>query len=390
MDTAAKMRVLVVDDEPAVRRFVHRILDGEGLQVLELDNAKAAVRAMETEEFALVVSDLCMPELSGLQLLEHIRKQRGSLPVILMAAHPTLDSTMEALQLQAFRFLRKPFVREEFLREVRQALVASRVLHLQKQAMEFFEGSQRKASERQLLEQRFEHALEGLFFAFQPVVHFSERRVHGYEALVRSREPSLAGPEALFRAAEQLGKLDALSACILERLPRAFQSAPREALLFANIMPEDLSDDRLLDPKISLGTFAHRTVLEITEHSPLENVGEVRARLQRLRKQGFRVAIDDLGSGYASLTSFAQLEPQIAKLDMVLVRDLHKNALKRQLCQALVAVCGQLGVQVIAEGIETPEELQTLRAFGVDYFQGYLFGKPSQEFLVPEQRFTEH
>jgi EAL domain-containing protein (putative c-di-GMP-specific phosphodiesterase class I) len=99
-----------------------------------------------------------------------------------------------------------------------------------------------------------------------------------------------------------------------------------------------------------------------------------------LRALGFRIAIDDLGAGYAGLTSFAVLEPEIVKLDMSLVRDVHKHPTKQKLIRSMTALCKDMGMTVVAEGIENVEERDAVIDLGCDLLQGYLFAKPGRAF----------
>jgi EAL domain-containing protein (putative c-di-GMP-specific phosphodiesterase class I) len=109
-------------------------------------------------------------------------------------------------------------------------------------------------------------------------------------------------------------------------------------------------------------------------------VKDVRARIAALREIGFRIAVDDLGAGYAGLTSFALLEPEIVKLDMTLVRDVHQSATKRKLIRSMAELCKDMGMLVVAEGVETVEERDCLVELGCDLLQGYYFAKPGKPF----------
>ena len=102
--------------------------------------------------------------------------------------------------------------------------------------------------------------------------------------------------------------------------------------------------------------------------------------MTRLREMGFRIAVDDLGAGYAGLNSFSQLEPAVVKLDMTLIRDVHKQPKKLTLVRTMIAMCHELGIQVVAEGIEGPEERDAIVWAGCDLLQGYLFAKPGAAF----------
>jgi len=125
--------------------------------------------------------------------------------------------------------------------------------------------------------------------------------------------------------------------------------------------------------------MAGRVVFEITERASLHRVTGLQKTLQELRAAGFRLAVDDLGAGYAGLTSMAQLEPEYVKLDMALIRGIHTNATQQKLVQSMVNVCQQLDKLVIAEGVEDEAEHDTLRDMGCDLLQGYFFAKPQRE-----------
>ena len=119
-------------------------------------------------------------------------------------------------------------------------------------------------------------------------------------------------------------------------------------------------------------------MLEVTERAPIESVPDVRTRRRRLRELGFRLAIDDLGSGYAGLTSFASLEPDFVKLDRGLVTGLDVEPVKRKLVGSIVSVSHELNIAVVAEGVETAAERQTASELGCDLLQGFFFRKPEE------------
>ena len=118
-----------------------------------------------------------------------------------------------------------------------------------------------------------------------------------------------------------------------------FLGAPVHALLFLNLHAADLNDAKLASPDAPLCQIADRVVLEITERASLDQVKDSRARIAALRSLGFRIAIDDLGAGYAGLTSFAAMEPQFVKLDGSLVRDVDHNPTKQRLIRSITSVC---------------------------------------------------
>ena len=181
-------------------------------------------------------------------------------------------------------------------------------------------------------------------------------------------------------AAERLGQVDALGRAARERAAVPFSAAPDDALLFVNLHPSDLLDPLLTSPKAPLTKLAKRVVLEVTERSSLNNVTDIRARVSHLRELGFRIAIDDLGAGYAGLTSFAQLEPEFVKLDMTLIRDVHANRIKQQIIHSMVTLAKEMGILVVAEGIESAAERDAVVELGCDLLQGFYFARPGRPF----------
>lgn len=151
-----------------------------------------------------------------------------------------------------------------------------------------------------------------------------------------------------------------------------------------NLHPADLNDGELLSPSSPLTAFASRVVLEITERSSLHDVHGLTAKMAKLRKLGFRIAIDDLGAGYAGLSSFSQLDPELVKLDMSLIRDVDTQAKKRSVVRAMARLCAkELSIQLVCEGVETAAERDALQEEGCALFQGYLFAKAEPGFPIP-------
>jgi EAL domain-containing protein (putative c-di-GMP-specific phosphodiesterase class I) len=185
-------------------------------------------------------------------------------------------------------------------------------------------------------------------------------------------------PGALFDAAERLNQTITLGRAIRRAVPGPMMTS--DALLFANLSTIELADDALYAEDSPLLPLAHRTVLEITERASLDSVKNVRERIAALRRMGFRIALDDIGAGYAGLSSFAVLEPDVVKLDMSLVRDVQSSPTKQKLIRSMTALCQGMGILVIAEGVESRQELDVLLDLGCDHFQGYYFARPARPF----------
>ena len=234
------------------------------------------------------------------------------------------------------------------------------------------------AVDRAGLEVRFQ-ALDGVWMAFQPIVHASNGALFGVEALLRSSEPSFPNPGALLDAATELGLLPLLGRKVRALSSAAISSRNDEVALFVNLHPEDLHDVDLVDASSPLSMIAKRVILEVTERASLESSPKLSERIARLRQMGFRLAVDDIGAGYSGLTSFTELTPEVVKIDMSLVRDVHKTALKQRTIGALCRLCREVGTLVVGEGVETVEERDALVALGCDLLQGYLIARPKRE-----------
>lgn len=229
---------------------------------------------------------------------------------------------------------------------------------------------------RSALEASFAHALSSLWIAFQPIVRSLDKSVFGYEALLRSQDSLFENPRTLLEVAERLGQLHKLGRTVRARIADAMLHAGDEHVLFVNVHPADLMDPALIEPDAPLSRMATRVVLEVTERASLEHVSDVHAKVCALREMGYRIAVDDLGSGYAGLASLAQLEPDIVKLDMSLVRDIDQSSIKRKLVRSMAALCQDMGLLTVAEGVESRAECETLIELGCDLLQGFRFARP--------------
>jgi EAL domain-containing protein (putative c-di-GMP-specific phosphodiesterase class I)/CheY-like chemotaxis protein len=368
--------VLLVDDDESIARTYERILRTAGFMVeLVADGARAAA-ALKGGRFDVVLSDITMPGLNGIDLLRAVREHDLDLPVVLMTAIPAVETAVAALEYGALRYLIKPVAMAELVQVVTRAAQLRQMAALKRQALSLLQTDRFQIGDRAALDTVFDRALDKLWMAFQPIVSYSQQRTFALEALVRSGEPTMTGPDAIFDAAERLDRLVDVGRRIRENVAAA-ASGLGDTTIFVNLHPRDLLDDDLYSAAAPLSAVASRVVLEITERASLDHVNDVRARVAALRALGFRVAVDDLGAGYAGLTSFAQLEPEVAKIDMSLVRGIDAHPTKQKLVRSLVSLCADLKLLLVVEGVETPAERDTLVALGCDLMQGYLFARPA-------------
>lgn len=360
----SRPRVLVVDDQPEFVRAVRRLLLAKGYLVEVAPSGAEGARfvADVPEMFDVVVSDIAMPGVDGIELLQQVHARDPGVPVILITGAPALGTAVKALQHRAFQYLTKPVTLSTLESTIDEAIETRR--------------GQRLALPTQSLGLRFDNALSSLWVAYQPIVHAGSDHLFGFEALLRSDEPTLADPGSVLDAAERLGRLDEVGRRIRRHAAGALRTAPEPSCLFVNVHTSDLLDPNLLAHDAPLAKLAHRVVLEITERASVESVADLQGRVARLREMGYRIALDDMGAGYANLNTFALLEPDVVKLDMSLVRDVHKTKIKQKLVRAIATLCRDMDVLVVGEGVETVEERDALVTLGCDLLQGYLFCKP--------------
>jgi EAL domain-containing protein (putative c-di-GMP-specific phosphodiesterase class I) len=375
--------VLVVDDDPAVARSLRRVLEASGYEVAVAGSGRAAVEEITRCAFDVVVSDIQMPGMTGVDLLRAIRTSDLDVPVILMTGAPSVETAIEALNLGALKYLPKPTSSEVLLESVERAARLHRIARMKRDALKLLGQVDTQAGDRAGLQASFDRALQTMWMAFQPIVDERAKRVFGYEALMRTTEASLPHPGAVLGAAERLNQLDNLGRRVRALSAEAFERAPGDAVLFVNLHTRDLLDASLYDPRSPLTKIAQRVVLEVTERSTIDDVKDIQIRVAALRRLGFRIAIDDLGAGYAGLSSFAALEPEIVKLDMSLVRNVHQSEIRQRLIGSLTALCKEMKMRVVAEGVELAEEREIVSGIGCDLLQGYLFARPGPPFPVP-------
>lgn len=372
-------RVLVVDDDDAIRRVCTRVLGGEGWQVTLAEHGRAAVIALDDNQvpFDCVLSDVNMPELDGYGLAAELRRRDEDLPILLMTGDPSLDGAVKAMEHGAISYITKPFQHESLAAAVARAARRHGVARMRRRAESIANAIY--APEKDELEQRFARALERSWMAFQPIAEMSQRRVFAYEALLRTDEDTLRRPDIFIATAERLGKVHQLGRVVRAAVAKAAAQAPADALLFVNLHGLELDDEELFAPESPLSRLAPRVVLEITERTGLDPAAGP-ARVAMLRKLGYRIAVDDLGAGYAALGALASLEPEIVKLDMSLIRDIDRQPTKRRVVAAIATLCRELGGRVVAEGVETASERQVVMDAGIDLIQGYLLATPIRGF----------
>ncbi len=224
---------------------------------------------------------------------------------------------------------------------------------------------------------------EALTIVFQAIFDTSSDKVMGYEALSRGpKNHPLRSPQKLFDLAYEHGKLSELERLCRKLAIKAFSERKLEGSLFLNISPLVLSQkDHTKGETAALlleyGLSPEQVVIEVTEQYDAGDTNYLKEGLEYYRKLGFIIAIDDLGTGHSGLKQWAEIRPDIVKIDRYFISDCHTNIVKRELLRTIFELGKATQVKIIAEGIEKAEEFRLLKSLGMRFAQGFLLGRPS-------------
>lgn len=369
----ARGRVLIVEAEAS---GVCELLTAQGFQTVSAPDGVVASQHLATSRFDAVLTEVFLPALSGLELLRYAKEHDADLPVLLMTAAPDVETAAQAVELGAFQYLLKPIQPERILSSIERAVGQCTSSRARSAALRAAAEPVTQQHDMRMLRVDFQGVLDAIWMAYQPIV-LPSGEVVAHEALVRSDSSQASTAPSILDLAEHLEQMLELGRAIRARVGRDLAQLTAGSV-FVNLHASDVLDDTLLDRAGPLAPHASRVVLEITERAALSDVGEVKRRMSELRSMGFRIALDDLGAGYAGLTSFAELRPDIVKLDQTLVRRIDDDHVKRKIVSSLVAACREIGTTVVGEGIETVAERDVLVGLGCDLLQGYYFGRPAR------------
>lgn len=376
---APRGHVLLVDDDPAIRASYARVLERRGYSYRVAENAVAAYELLGREPFDAVVSDVMMPGIDGVGLLRLVRGSGNQIPFVLMTGAPQTKTAIDALELGAAHFLLKPMEVDALGAAVDDAV---RRTHEDRRVRGWIAEAEAEEARGHREDRLLDSAISTMWPAFQPIVASEGGGTQAYEALMRTRSEEVGGPLALIELAERRQQLVPLGRRMRALIAEAMGRAPAGSIFFVNLHSKDLEDPDLFDPAAPLSRFASRVVLEITERASLPDDRTLQPMVAALRALGFRLAVDDLGAGYAGLTSLAVLQPEFVKLDAGLIRGIDRDPVRQRLVAMLADYCRVQGATVIAEGVESAEEREALIARGCAWLQGYLFARPTALFAA--------
>jgi diguanylate cyclase (GGDEF)-like protein len=223
-----------------------------------------------------------------------------------------------------------------------------------------------------------------LFPHFMPIASVKKEQIYGYEALIRGPSNSpLHSPVTLFEAAVRSGRLVELELLCREVIIKRFKKLGLPGRLFMNVSPisiqeSDFKPGATLDLLNKEGLEPDRLVIEVTEQYPIRDYTQIREAAGHYRDMGFAIALDDLGAGYAGLRMWSELRPNYVKIDRHFIDGIEFDSIKNDFVASIFDIANSMNCQVVAEGIETASQYQTIKRIGIDFAQGYLLGKPDR------------
>lgn len=373
-------RILVVDDDGLVLRSVAKVLSRAGHDVLTAVDVESALRHAEAGPIDAALVDYQLARETGLTVLSRLREVQPRCVRVLLTGRSDPAMMVEAVNRgEVAKVVKKPFEGKDLIRELDEAFESAE--RMKKVAAEA-SGAEAEA-ERHALDRAIR--LDQLGVALQPIFTFPSGApvptTFAYEALLRPKHPAFASPLALLHAAERHDRVLDVGGLVLLRARQLAGKVGDPVRLFVNLHPQQLgAPERLRRELEPFRPFASRVTFEITEQSSLQKLDRWEESIAVVRDVGCSVAVDDLGAGYSSLSILADLKPQFIKLDMSLVRNLHREPSKQRLVALMCAFGDATEARVIAEGVESDDELAALRECGVRLLQGYHFARPSERF----------
>ena len=378
---ARRIRVLVADDDPLIRGAVADILGSEpDIDLVGVaSDALEAIAIAEAADPDVALVDVRMPGGGGPGAAVGIHEASPATRVVAYSVYDDSTSIREMIHAGAIGYVVKGASLDEVLEAIRRAsrgegyLSPTAAVDVVKELAKHIDTQEKKEAADQLIQERVERALApgAILPQYQAIVDLERWRVAGVEALARFQLEPRRPPNEWFDDAFQVKRRLELELTAIRVEAAAFlDPALGRCYLSLNAEPDTILEGRGLREAL-VGIPLDRVVLEVTEEAPVAEYDKLQQALEPFRAEGARLAVDDAGSGYASLRHVLQLKPDIIKLDVALIRDVDTERDKRAVARALTAAAAELDIAVVAEGVETPSELEVLREMGVQYGQGW-------------------
>ncbi|MGH9084194.1 MAG: EAL domain-containing protein [Acidimicrobiales bacterium] len=378
------IRVIIADDDESIRIWLRYLIDvTDGLELVgEACDAQAAVELARIAEPDVAVLDVRMPGGGGPEGATLIQMFSAETRIVAFSAYDLAPQILAMIEAGASGYVVKRGDGDEVIAAIRTVAgggvylasgVDTTVLNHVRDAL--VSGGQRML-QRSRTAALVEDVLDrgALSMVYQPIVELATGRIVGHEALARIDSPRRRPPNEWFEDAATVGRLAELEHLAVHKAVEGLDELDPAGFLAVNVAPETAAGPQLA--AVLAGTPLDRIVLELTEHTAVTDYVQLSDALAPLRALGLRVAIDDVGAGYASMAHVLQLSPDIIKLDRALTAAIDTDKRRRSLVATMRAFAQQTDAALLAEGIETAPELETMTSLGVTLGQGYLLGHP--------------
>jgi EAL domain-containing protein (putative c-di-GMP-specific phosphodiesterase class I) len=382
----APIRVMVADDEAVIRDTLAELVASD--PALELvgsaRNADEAIAVAEATHPDVALVDVRMPGGGGMRVAEVVHSSLPKTRVLALTVAADRTTVVHMLESGAVGYLVKGTAPTEIVASIVRAargqpsispdvmtgLVRGLAEQLHREETESIELQARTALITAAM------VGDGRSIVYQPIVELEDHSVVGMEALSRfNLTESDWTVDRWFAVAAKIGLGAELELACARTALSDLDMIPLDRFISVNLSHRAAESEGFLE--LLDAVEADRVVVELTEHEAVEDYDRLMAAVAQVRDRGTRVAIDDAGAGFASLRHILRIEPDIIKLDISLTRDVHAHRPQRALAAALVSFADELGMSVIAEGVERQEEQDTLIELGVRLGQGYFMGRPA-------------
>ena len=365
--------LLVIDDEPEICEFVKDVAEESGFDVAIAENFEQFRKACHSFEPSVIVLDLLMPEVDGVELLRFLAKEDCQAHILLISGLDqkilhTASQLGTSHGLKVLDALQKPILVAELERVLNKA----------------------RGDERPITERDLDEAISAgeLVVHYQPKVNLSSNRswvVDSLEALVRWNRPGhgLVSPDEFIPLAEKCRLIDRLTNYVLHAVLQQmseWHDKGNSITVAVNLAPPLLDDldlpDRLSDVVAQYGVGASNVIVEVTESAAMTDVARTMDILTRIRLKGIGLSMDDFGTGYSSLVQLFRMPFSELKIDKSFVIDVNRDKEADVIVRSIVDLAHNLGLEVCAEGVETAEAMDLLRSVNCDKAQGFFISKP--------------
>ncbi|OCQ99898.1 diguanylate cyclase [Nostoc sp. MBR 210] len=385
------IKILVIEDEESVRENLLDLLEAEDFQTIAAANGKTGVDLAFAEVPDLILCDMMMPEVDGYGVLTALRQDplTATIPFIFLTAKSAKSDFRQGMDMGADDYLTKPFTRAELLSAIMNRLERQATL---KKYLSHPKNITKTISPKiQLLEMNLQQVVQKQKFQefevyYQPIVDIASGQIIAAESLLRWQSPELGlvTPTEFIPIAESTGLIVPIDQWVLQNVCKQIKVWHDVGIAYlkisVNLSVMEFNHPDLLKKITDFLQINHLEPqyleIELTESMIMQDINSAIATMNKLQALGLKIAIDDFGTGYSSLIYLKNLPINALKIDRYFIHNVAVDRQKSAITKALIEMAHNLNMQVVAEGVETEEELHFLRDAHCDYMQGFLFSRP--------------